>query len=184
MEINKYIWILRMALYSAVYKDIKMPGYLGRPILLKGLKSIKLGRRVRIFPNARFEVHKGGEINILENVSIGQGFHVVSQGNLTIGSGTLISGNVLITNIDHQYEDVTMPVFDQPNILKNTTVGENCFIGYGAVIQAGTVLGRHCIVGANSVVRGVFPDYCVVAGIPAKLIKRYDTSKGAWVRVP
>lgn len=53
----------------------------------------------------------------------------------------------------------------------------------GVAIQAGTILGEQCIVGANSVVRGTFPDYCVIAGVPAKIIKIYNKESGEWVRV-
>jgi acetyltransferase-like isoleucine patch superfamily enzyme len=62
---------------------------------------------------------------------------------------------------------------------KNMT-GKNCFIGYGSVIQAGTILGKQCIVGANSVVRGIFPDYSVIVGAPARIVKRYDTKSKEW----
>jgi acetyltransferase-like isoleucine patch superfamily enzyme len=170
-----------MAVYAAIFKDIKMPGYIGKPILMRGLKHIKLGRRVRIFPNARFEVHGNGEIDIREDVSIGQGFHITSQGSLVVNSGTVISGNVVVTNIDHDYEDISVPVLLQRHIVRKTKIGKNCFIGFGAVIQAGTELGDHCVVGANSVVRGHYPDYTVVAGVPAKVIKVYDHSMKKWV---
>jgi acetyltransferase-like isoleucine patch superfamily enzyme len=182
MFFNKYFWALRMAFLSMFYKNISMPGYLGKPIYMMGLRNVKLGKRVRIFPNARFEVHKNGEIDIRENVSIGQGFHITSQGKLVINSGTVISGNVVITNIDHEYQDISKPVLEQPHLVSDTIIGENCFIGFGAVIQAGTTLGKHCIVGANSVVRGSFPDYCVLAGVPAKIIKQYDDIQKQWVR--
>jgi len=172
-----------MAILSFFFKDIKMPSYLGKPIIMAGLGGIKLAKRVRIFPNARFEVHKGGEIDIQENVSIGQGFHITSQGKLTIGSGTVISGNVVITNIDHDYQELLKPILEQQHLVKSTFIGEDCFIGFGSVIQAGTTLGKHCVVGANSVVRGEYSDYCVLAGAPAKVVKRYDQSLGEWIRV-
>lgn len=182
MLIKKFCWAMRMFFYSVFYKNIHFPGYMGPPILLMGLNKVKLGKRVRIFPNARFEVHGEGEINIHGNVSIGQGFHITSKGSLDIGSGTVISGNVIVTNIDHEYEDINKPILEQPYIVKDTIIGENCFIGFGVVIQAGTKLGRHCVVGANSVARGTFPDYCVIAGVPAKIIKRYDFNEKKWVR--
>lgn len=182
MLFNKYFWALRLAVLALFYKNIKMPGYLGKPLLMMGLKNIKLAKRVRIFPNARFEAHDGGEIDIRENVSIGQGFHITSQGKLTINSGTVITGNVVVTNIDHEYQDISKPVLQQPHLVSDTSIGENCFIGFGAVIQAGTKLGKHCVVGANSVVRGEFPDYCVIAGVPAKVIKQYDHKTNKWLK--
>ncbi|MNJ54691.1 putative lipopolysaccharide biosynthesis O-acetyl transferase WbbJ [compost metagenome] len=73
-------------------------------------------------------------------------------------------------------------MLDQSTIWKKTEIGKNCFIGMGARIQAGTILGNGCIVGANSVVRGHFPDYCVLVGAPARVVKRYDPASGQWQR--
>lgn len=68
-------------------------------------------------------------------------------------------------------------------ITKRTEIGENCFIGFGAAIQAGTVLGKQCIVGTNAVVRGEFPDYSVIVGAPAKVVKQYNKETGEWERI-
>ena len=72
---------------------------------------------------------------------------------------------------------------DQERIVKTTRIGENCFIGFGACIQAGTILGKQCIVGANAVVRGSFPDYSVVVGAPARIVKQYDPITKRWEKV-
>ncbi|MFH4188829.1 DapH/DapD/GlmU-related protein, partial [Acinetobacter baumannii] len=88
-----------------------------------------------------------------------------------------------ITNIDHNYKKVGIPILEQEHIIKDTSIGENCFIGIGAAIQAGTILGKQCIVGTNSVVTGIFPDYCVIAGNPAKVIKKLYLETGNWEKV-
>ena len=134
-------------------------------------------------PGCRLATLGNGKIMIRDNVSIGQNFHCISAGTLVIGKDTLISGNVFVTNIDHDYTKIGVPVMEQQMILKETVIGENCFIGYGAAIQAGTKLGRQCVVGANAVVRGEYPDYTVLAGVPAKIIKRYNPQTGLWERV-
>lgn len=115
-----------------------------------------------------------------DDISIGQNLHIISGGNLVIKTKTTISANVLITNIDHAYQEINQHILQQPHIIKDTLIGENCFIGYGSVIQAGTVLGKQCIVGANAVVRGVFPDYSVIVGSPAKIVKRYNPQNKIW----
>jgi len=69
---------------------------------------------------------------------------------------------------------------NQKFIINETFIGENCYIGIGSCIQAGTILGRQCVVGANSVVRGTFPDFSVIAGVPAKIIKRYNQKTLRW----
>ncbi|MEZ8136692.1 DapH/DapD/GlmU-related protein [Vibrio splendidus] len=177
----KLFWAFRLLILSVFYKNINFPGYLGRPIFLLGMRNVRIGRRVRIFPNSRIEVHgENAYININDNVTIGQGFHVTSGGELNIGSGTVITGNVVVTNIDHEYKNIKLSVLEQPNLISATSVGEGCFIGFGAIIQAGTTLGKHCVVGANSVVRGSFPDYSVIVGSPAKIVKRFDTELLIW----
>lgn len=99
-----------------------------------------------------------------------------------IGKKTTISGNVFITNIDHEYQKIDKHIMEQPMICKKTVIGENCFIGFGAAIQAGTVLGKQCVVGTNAVVRGTYPDYSVIVGVPAKVVKRYNKETGKWER--
>jgi acetyltransferase-like isoleucine patch superfamily enzyme len=127
------------------------------------------------------ETHQNGRILIEEDVSIGQNFHITSAKELLrIGTRTTISGNVFITNIDHDYRAIDRHILEQEYIIKTTSIGENCFIGYGASIQAGTILGKQCVVGTNAVVRGIFPDYCVLAGVPARIIKKYNLASCRW----
>jgi len=180
ISLSKISWVFRYFIYSLIYKNIKMPGYIGKPVHLKNIKRFKFAKNVRIFPHSRLEVYGNGTIEINENVSIGQNIHVTSAGKLIIKSGTLITANVCITNIDHEYEDIDVPVLSQSMKVTDTIIGENCFIGTGVMIQAGTRLGKHNIIGANSVVRGEFPDYCVIAGSPARIIKKYNEESKRW----
>jgi len=99
---------------------------------------------------------------------------------LLIGANTTISGNVFVTNMDHDYTEIGKHILEQKHIVKETVIGENCFIGYGAVIQAGTKLGRHCVVGSNAVVRGEYPDYSIIVGVPAKIVKIFDFAQNEW----
>ena len=101
---------------------------------------------------------------------------------LVIGSRTTISGNVFITNIDHDYQHINEHIMNQDMIFKKTIIGENCFIGFGAAIQAGTILGKQCIVGTNAVIRGVYPDYSVIVGVPGRVVKQYNKKTKTWER--
>jgi acetyltransferase-like isoleucine patch superfamily enzyme len=60
-------------------------------------------------------------------------------------------------------------------------LGDHTFIGFGARIMPGVTLGRHCVVGTNAVVTKSFPDFTMLAGIPAKPIKRYDLASKQWL---
>ena len=180
--LDKIIWYLKANLiYRFRFKEIGSFSYIGKPVHIYGGKRVYIGKKVRIFPGLRIETHNGGRILIDNNVSIGQNFHIVSSNEeLVIGSNSTISGNVLITNIDHSYSEIGTHILQQNHIIKTTIIGDNCFIGYGAVIQAGTTLGNQCIIGSNSVVRGVFPNYCVIVGAPAIIVKRYNSVKKLW----
>lgn len=179
----KSLWVLRAFFYKFIFATLNFPSYIGPPIFLMNPSRMCIEKKVRIFPGLRAECHGDGRLFIHSNVSIGQGFHVIASTELHIGSGCLISSNVFITDTDHTYTDISRPVFEQPNIIKKTEVGENCFIGVGARIQAGTILGKGCVVGANAVVRGVFPDYSVIVGAPGRVIKRYNPETSSWERV-
>lgn len=177
----KFFWIFRYFLYCLFLKKAGFPGYLGKPISIIGINKISVGKRVRIYPHVRLEVHgKNSELIINDNVGIAQNVHITCSGNLVIGKNTTVLANVFITNIDHDYTEIDIPILEQKHILKETIIGENCFIGIGAAIQAGTILGKQCIVGTNSVVRGVFPDYCVIVGNPAKIVKKFNFDTQTW----
>lgn len=182
--IYKILWGIRAMIYSLFFGQFSMPSYLGKPTFLKGTKRIFIHRKVRIFPNIRMETHLGGSITIHEDVVISQNVHITSaSSDLKIGKSSLILANVFITNIDHDYQKIDEHVVRQKYLVKETKIGENCFIGAGSAIMAGTILGKQCIVGANSVVRGSFPDCCVIVGTPAKIIKRYNLQTQIWEKV-
>lgn len=178
----KVAWTIRALLYKFFFGHLELPSYVGKPIFLMNISRIHISKRVRIFPGLRAECHGSGRLFIHENVAIGQNLHITAMGDLHIRSGTIISGGVMITDIDHEYRDPSKSVIDQPYINSTTDIGENCFLGFGVCIQAGTTLGKGCVVGANSVVRGEFPDHCVIVGAPARIVKRYDPQSGTWVR--
>ena len=178
----KLIWLFRtQVIYRLFLGHLGLLSYMGKPLYINKLSKIFIGSRVRIYPNSRMEaIGKSSSIVFEDNISVGQCLHIVSSGSLVIKKNTTISANVLITNLDHEYEEIDVHIMRQKGKENKTEIGENCFLGYGAVIQAGTVLGRQCVVGANSVVRGKFRDYSVIVGSPARVIKRYDISKLEW----
>lgn len=173
MNLTKAKWFIETLLTKWKYGSIGKHSYIGRTLFIQRSKKLFIGQNVRIYPGMRAEmVTENASIKIGDNVSIGQNFHVVSYDKeLLVGSNTTISGNVFVSNVDHDYHALNIHSLDQKMIEKETVIGEYCFIGYGAVILPGTKLGKQCIVGANAVVKGEFPDYCVIAGNPARIIK-------------
>lgn len=177
----RLFWILRGLIYKPFFGKFGFPSYIGKPLFINNFKRIFVGKKVRIFPGIRMEVLNNNAFIVFDDsVAIGQNVHITSASELFIGKKTTILGNVVITNIDHDYQEIDKHILEQKHIISETKIGENCFIGYGAVIQAGTILGKQCIIGANAVVRGHFPPYCVIVGVPARIVKRYDDKSGIW----
>lgn len=173
--------------YKRIFKKIGKKTLIKNPMLLKNISNVSIGDNVFIRDHARIECVETKKeqkfrphLIIEEGVSFEQRSHITVANELVIGKGTIASFDVMITDIEHDYEDITMPIGYQPLIVKKTQIGENCFIGSGAKIQAGTILGKHCVVGTNAVVRGHFPDYSVIVGVPAKIVKRYDDVSKKW----
>lgn len=181
MDKRKLLWALRGILCKFTFGQFGNLSYIGKPVSLSGTKDIFIQNKVRIYPGARMEAYHGAKIIIQENTSIAQNFHITAEKeDLIIGRNTTILGNVFITNIDHGYQDTDKHILDQDWSVKTTKIGEGCFIGFGAAIQAGTILGKHCVVGTNAVVRGVFPDFCVLVGVPARIVRKYNTITKQW----
>lgn len=177
----KFIWAARAVAYKITFGKVGNMSYIGRPLFIEGRKNIFIGNYVRIFPGIRMEALDGGEICIGNNLAIEQNVHIISgKRSLNIGDDTTISANVFISNVDHEYKNIEKSVMEQSLLVKETQIGKSCFIGYGAVILPGTKLGNHCIVGANAVVRGTYSDNCVIAGNPARIIKKYDFESESW----
>ena len=152
--------------------------------------SIRCGRNVFIGYNARVEgvkkyneSHFTPEIIIGNGVSIQQNLHLTCATRISIGANTAIAANVTITDINHPYTDIDMPIERQDIETSRVEIGEDCKIYNGAVILMGVKVGKHCVIGANSVVRNDIPDYSVAVGVPAKVVKRFDFETRKWIKV-
>ncbi|WP_435168676.1 acyltransferase [Paenibacillus glycanilyticus] len=113
-------------------------------------------------------------IHIGSNVGI-SGATIYARKSITIGENTLVGGNAKILDNDFHPLEIEARNADIKEKIgaKPITIGKNCFIGCNALILKGTILGDGCIVGAGAVVSGVFEDNCVIAGNPARVIKRF-----------
>ncbi|MFC8919319.1 acyltransferase [Streptomyces sp. NPDC047821] len=111
-------------------------------------------------------------------VVLGRGSHVVADAAVTIGSDTFCGPYVYITSTNHSYDDPDEPVGRQWPRSAPVEIGPGCWLGTGAVILPGARLGRNVVVAAGAVVRGEVPDHAVVAGAPARVVRRWDAVSG------
>ncbi len=90
---------------------------------------------------------------------------------------------VHITDRNHSFDNITIPIWKQPTITKEVFIGSETWIGFGAQIMPGVHIGRHCVIAAGSVVTKNIPDYCVAAGVPAKIVKQYNQNTQKWEKI-
>ena len=123
---------------------------------------------------------KDAKITIGNNVGI-SGATIYARKSISIGDNTLIGGNTKI--LDNDFHPLEIEDRIENNIdkikAKEIIIGKNCFIGCNSIILKGTILGDGCVVGAGAVVSGVFEANSIIAGNPAKVIKKVDNNESS-----
>lgn len=108
------------------------------------------------------------------NTTINESVYIGPQcniGSCSVGENTLIGSGVHIMSGkgQHAIDDLSVPIKDQGGAFKKVSIGKDCWLGNAALVMAN--VGDHAIVAAGSVVINDVPDYAIVAGNPAKIIK-------------
>ena len=127
----------------------------------------KCGKHVNIEPGA--EIGSGRYIEIGDNSGIGYNCRV---GCAIIGKNVMMGPEVVIINRQHRFADLTKPMIQQGyNQVQPVIIGDDVWIGTRAIILPGRKIGQGAIIGAAAVVTKDVPDYAIVAGNPAHIIK-------------
>jgi acetyltransferase-like isoleucine patch superfamily enzyme len=112
-------------------------------------------------------------LTIGDRCVIGRGSHIIAHQSITIGDDVWTGPYVYITDQNHGYEDLDVPIGRQFPVNRPVSIGAGSWLGAGAIILPGARIGRNVVVAAGSVVRGDIQDHCVVAGVPAKVIREH-----------
>jgi acetyltransferase-like isoleucine patch superfamily enzyme len=112
---------------------------------------------------------------------IGRGSGIVAHLSIEIGDDVWTGHHVYITDQNHAYEDVDVPISRQSSPERPVVIGSGSWLGHGTIVLPGARIGRHVAVGAGSVVVGELPDFCVAAGAPARVVRYHDPAVG-WIR--
>jgi len=142
------------------------------------VKSDFLSNLVGLYQRTIIVAREKGKIRIGNNVGI-SGATIYSKELIQIGNYTNIGGNVKI--LDHDFHPIEAEARKRNNMdlvrKKAIIIGENVFIGCNSIVLKGTELGDNSVVGAGSVVSGKFPANVVIAGNPARIIKKLDDNR-------
>ncbi|HTS07796.1 MAG TPA: acyltransferase [Candidatus Eisenbacteria bacterium] len=170
---------------------------IGRNVWFHPTTKVTRQRAARISLGSSVKLLESVWINVATDDPYGEPTVVIEDG-CSIGYCSIISGknrvhlerdvlvgqHVVIQDHNHEYEDVEVPIIKQ-GITEGGTIriGEGSWIGHGAAIlcsRGELSIGRHCVVSANSVVLRSVPDYSVVFGMPAKIIRQYNPNTRSW----
>jgi len=162
----------------------------------------KKGKNARICRNSRIDVMPFNNFVLGDNstiedfctinngvgdILIGQrsriGMSNVLIGPVTIGNDVILAQNIVMSGLNHGYEDITLPPHNQPVTKKIIILEDEVWIGANSVVLAGVMIGKHAVVAAGSVVTKNVPAYSVVVGNPAKVIKQYNPQTHVWERL-
>lgn len=119
-----------------------------------------------------------GDVHIGERSRVGIGNTII--GPVQIENDVILAQNVVLSGLNHEYQDVTTPIHKQPITKKKITVKTGAWIGANAVVTAGITIGKNSVVAGGSVVTKDVPDYTVVGGNPARVLKQFNFETNTW----
>lgn len=177
---QKAMWVLYSVWVAPAF--CKMDGIIKMSLQLHGGKYISIGRGTVIGKGATLEAWDSfnGEryspaIDIGDSCTIKDNVHITAINRITIGNGVLFGPNVLVTDNAHgasimgntSLKPSIRPLFSKGPIV----IKENVWVGQNVCVLPGVTIGKGSIIGANSVVIMDVPDYAVVCGNPARVVK-------------
>lgn len=152
---------------------------LGRNTTVKGHVRIIIDDHGGLVVGRDSVIERGGEITAVggARVSIGDHTHIGSFCNIrsdlriSIGSHCYIAQFVSIVDGGYEYADRTLSITGDRYICKESSIGDNVWLGVGAVILPGVTVGNGAVIGAGAIVTRDVPPYAVAAGNPARVLK-------------
>ena len=155
------------------------------PLYQQRGRGSKIYRSVRMDtpPYRRFALGRNSVVesfscinNAVGDVVIGDytrvGLHNTIIGPVTIGHHVNLAQGITVTALNHNFADITRRIDQQGVATSPVVIGNDVWIGANAVILPGVTIGSHAVVAAGAVVTKDVPGNCIVAGVPAKIIKR------------
>jgi acetyltransferase-like isoleucine patch superfamily enzyme len=133
--------------------------------------TLRLGRWSWIGHGTKIRIHEG-EASIGAKSVLGQECTISAFQHVSIGRECIVADRVMLIDFDHGVVEVERPIRLQGIYKRDVSVGHNCWIGYGACILRGVTVGDNAIVGANTVVTKDVAPNSVVAGTPARVLRK------------
>ncbi len=138
--------------------------------------GVSIGAETLVMKNAILHVynfrdlpHSG--IRIGARSLIGENCLLRGQGGISIGDDVYLGTLVQVLAVNHVFADTSRPISQQGITAQGISIADGAWIGSGAIILDGVQIGRNAVVGAGAVVTKSVPDYCIVVGNPARVVR-------------
>jgi acetyltransferase-like isoleucine patch superfamily enzyme len=135
------------------------------------LGHLEIGRWVWIGDGCAIMCHEGS-MRIGDKTVFGSNVTVDGYLDVDIGPECLVAGEAYLTDYDHEYREQEVPIRKQGFVKSLSRIGGDCLFGRSATVLRGSNVGRGSVVGARALVKGAVPPYSVVAGSPARVVRR------------
>ena len=153
--------------------------------------TIRRSARMDVMPFNNFEIGRDSTIEDFATINNGVGDVIIGErtrvglgntiiGPVTIGNDIMFAQNIVASGLNHGYEDITMPIADQPVNTAQIIIEDEAWIGANAVITAGVTVGKHSVVAAGCVVVKDVAPYTIVGGNPGRVLKVYNKESKEW----
>lgn len=188
-------YVLRKIVGRRLFRTAGRGLILGRGLVLRHPGKISIGHRVAIDDHCFIDGSGSGDIGVVlgdgvilsrncivlgkngyvvlrHRVDVGCNCVFASASGITVGAATIIAGNCYIGGGRYFHDDLEVPIMDQGAYSRGEIhIGEGCWLGAGAIVLDGVRLGKGVIVGAGAVVTKDAPDYAVLVGSPARILR-------------
>src|SRR3954463_6487072 len=170
----RYLWRRRLTAAGRRWAS-DGPLFLGRGLELKiePRGEIRFGRFVWIGDGTKIRCHEG-VVEIGAKTVLGQECTISAYQRVRIGAQCVIADRAMFIDFDHGIVEVERPVRQQGIYKRDTVVGSNVWVGYGACILRGVRVGDNAVIGTSAVVTRDVPANAVVGGVPAKVRRTRD----------
>ena len=190
--------LLRGSIRKLWFNESGRVFFCGKKVKIKCANKLRIGSGVSFKDGVSIDALSTDGVQIGDNVSVGDNTAIICSGSITaigkgisigkntgianncffgaaggikIGSDVVMGQNVRFHAENHEFSDPNRLIKDQGVSHKGIKIGNNCWIGAGAVFLDGAEIGDGCVVGANAIVNKTFANNSVIAGIPARVIK-------------
>ena len=136
---------------------------------------LQIGANALLEPGVWITMPGDARVSIGQGTFLNMGVMVAAERLVEIGDHCMLANGCFVTDSSHRYDDPELPITWQGFQSKGpTTIGDNCWLGVNVVVTSGVVIGERCVIGAGSVVTKDVEPFSIMAGAPARLLRKID----------